>query len=92
MSQVAWWLRISLPTWRQKIYGFDLWIGKIPWRRKWQLTPVFLPGKFHGQKSLAGYSPWGHKESDTAEHAHKERNTWNLLPGPYANATTLIMV
>ena len=38
-----------------------------PWRRKWQLTPGFLPGKSHGQKSLAGYSPWGHKESDTTE-------------------------
>ena len=37
------------------------WIGKIPWRRKWQPTPVFLPGKSHGQRSLAGYSPWGHK-------------------------------
>ena len=38
---------------------FDLWIRKIPWRRKWQPTPVFLPGKFHGQKSFTGYSPWG---------------------------------
>ena len=37
------------------------WGGKIPWRRKWQSTPVFLPGKFHGQRSLADYSPWGHK-------------------------------
>ena len=49
--------------------GFDPRVGKVPWRRKWQPTPVFLPGKFHGQKSLVGYSPWGHKESDTAEHA-----------------------
>ena len=40
---------------------FDPWVEKIPWRRKWQLTPVFLPGKSHGQKSLAGYSPWGHR-------------------------------
>ena len=38
--------------------------GKIPWRRKWQPTPVLLPGKSHRQRSLAGYSPWGHKESD----------------------------
>ena len=37
----------------------------IPWRRKWQPTPVFLPGEFHGQRCLAGYSPWGHKELDT---------------------------
>ena len=50
--------------------GFDLWFGKIPWSRKWQPTPVFLPGKFHGQRSLLGYSLWGHKESDTTEHTH----------------------
>ena len=47
--------------------GFDPWIGKIPWRRKWQPTPVFLPGEFHGQRSLVGYGPWGHKESDMTE-------------------------
>ena len=47
---------------------FNSWIGKIPWSRKWQPTPVFLPGKFT-ERSLAGYSPWGHKESDTTEHA-----------------------
>ena len=40
-------------------------VGKSPWRRAWPPTPVFLPGKFHGQRSLAGYGPWGHKESDT---------------------------
>ena len=44
---------------------FDPWVRKIPWRRKWQPIPVFLPGKSHGQKSLEGYSPWGCKESDT---------------------------
>ena len=41
--------------------GFDPWIGKIPWKKKWQPTPVFLPGKCHGQRSLVGCSPWGHK-------------------------------
>ena len=40
------------------------------WRRKWQPTPVFLPGKSHGWRSLVGYSPWGHKESDTTERLH----------------------
>ena len=44
--------------------GFDPYIGKIPWRKKWQPTPVFLPGKAQGWRSLAGYSPRGHKESD----------------------------
>ena len=47
--------------------GLDPWPGKIPWRKKWQLTPVFLPGKHHGQRSLAGYRPWDHKESDMTE-------------------------
>ena len=46
---------------------FDPWVGKIPWSRAWQPTPVFLPGDSHGQRSLAGYSPWGCKESDTTE-------------------------
>ena len=40
---------------------FDPWVGLIPWRRAWQPTLVFLPGEYHGQRSLAGYSPWGHK-------------------------------
>ena len=43
---------------------------KIPWRRKWQPTPVLLPGKSHGRRSLVGYSPWGHEESDTTEQLH----------------------
>ena len=46
---------------------FDPCVGKIPWRRKWQPTPVFWPGEFHGQRSLAGYSPWGCKELDRTE-------------------------
>ena len=44
--------------------GFDPWIRKIPLRSKWLPTPVSLPGEFHGQRSLVGYSPWGHKELD----------------------------
>jgi len=47
--------------------GFNPWIGKMPWRREWLPTPVFLPGEFHGQRSLAGYSPWGRKELDMTE-------------------------
>ena len=45
----------------------DLWVRKVPGSRRWQPTLVFLPGKFHGQKSLEGYSPWGHKELDMTE-------------------------
>ena len=47
--------------------GFDPWVGKIPWRRKWQPRSVFLPGESHGQMSLADYSLSGHKELDTTE-------------------------
>ena len=43
-------------------------VGKIPRRRKWQPAPVFLPEKFHGQRNIVGYSPWGLKELDTTEH------------------------
>ena len=46
---------------------FDPWVGKISWRREWLPIPVFLPGESHGQRSLADYSPWGHKESDMIE-------------------------
>ena len=71
---------MGLPRWRSgkesayqcrryRRHRFDLWVGKIPWSRKWQPTSTFLPGKFHGQRSLVSYSPWGCKESDTTEHA-----------------------
>ena len=55
----------NLPTMQET--WFDPWVGKIPWRRKWQPTPIFLPEEFHGQRSLAGYNSWGHKESDMTE-------------------------
>ena len=48
-------------------WGFNSWVGKISWRRKWEPAPVFLPEKSHRQGILVGYSPWGHKESDTIE-------------------------
>ena len=51
----------------QKRRGFDSWVGKIPWSRKWQPIPVFLPGKLDGQRSLVGYSSLGRKELDTME-------------------------
>ena len=47
--------------------GLDSWVEKIPWRRKWQLTPEFLPGESHAQRNLVGYSPQGRKESDMTE-------------------------
>ena len=68
----------SLPTWlsgqesacqgrRCRRRGFNLWVGKIPWKRAWQPAPVFLCGEPHGQRSLVGHSPWDHEELDTAE-------------------------
>ena len=55
-----------------KRLGFDPWVGKIPWRRAWQCTPGFLPGESHGQRSVEGYSPWGHTDlAATEPHARK---------------------
>ena len=55
--------------------GYDPWVGKIPWRRKWQPTPVFLPGKSHGLRRLLGCGPQCCKESDTTEHVHMHTHT-----------------
>ena len=52
--------------------GLTSGLGRFPWSRKWPSIPVFLPGKFHGQRSLAGYSSWGRKESDTTEHTQSQ--------------------
>ena len=63
--------------------GFDPWVRKISWRSKCQSIPVFLPGKFHGWKSLASYSPWGHKESDMTEqltHTHRFLYPYPVFP------------
>ena len=60
----------QLPTMQCGRPGFNPWVGKIPWRRRWQPTPVFLPGKSHGQRNLVVYSPWGCKESDTTLQLH----------------------
>ena len=64
-------------------HGFDPWVGKIPWKRKWQLTPVFLPEKSHRQRSLAGYSPWG-QESDTTKHTIMIQETQGTM-GTYGD-------
>ena len=78
--------------------GFDPWVRKISWSKKWQPIPVFLPGRYHGHRSLAGYSIWGHKQSDMTEwlnthththtHTHTESSWWSLgammwLPEPF---------
>ena len=75
--------------------GFHPWVGKIPWRRKQQPTPVFLPGESHGQRSLSGYSPRGCKESDTTEATQHARRlappatalSPSITPGPTWTST-----
>ena len=62
--RVSWWLSSKESTFQCRKLRFNPWIWKIPWRKKWQPIPVFLPGKSHGQRNLVGYSPWGRKESD----------------------------
>ena len=63
-SKLLWWLRGKELACQRRRHRFNPWVRRIPWRRKWQPTPVFLPGKSHGQRSLAGYGPWDCKESD----------------------------
>ena len=58
------WRECACQCRRHRRLVFNPWVGKIPWSRKWQPTPIFLPEKTHGQRSLADYSPWGHKEFD----------------------------
>ena len=65
--------------------GFDPWVGKIPWSRAWQSTPVFLPGESHGRRSLVGYSPQGRKESDTTEWLHFTSHS-STMPGTAKHA------
>ena len=72
MGRLPRWLNDKESTWqcrRCRRLGFNAWVTKILWRRKSQSTPIFLPGKSHGQRILVGYNPWGQKESDMTEHA-----------------------
>ena len=86
-------LSIGLPRWlsdkesacqcrRHQRCGFNPWVRKIPWRRKWQSTPVFLPGESHGQKSLVSPSPLGCKELDTTERLTFLTWKWSWLAHP----------
>ena len=86
-------LYLGLPRWPSgkestcqcRRRGFYPWVGKIPWRRKWQPTPVFLPGKSHGQRGLVGYSPWGHRvrHDQVTEHTHTHISTLVLTCKTY---------
>ena len=85
-------ITLGLPRWcsgeesagecrRHKRHGFDTWVRKIPWSRKWQSTPVSLPGESHGQRGLVGYSPWVAK-SRTRLSTHACSNSVLLLEEP----------
>ena len=70
VAGLPWWLsgkESSCQCRRFRRHGFNPWVGKVLWRRKWQPASVFLPEKSHGQRSLTGYSPRGHEESDMTE-------------------------
>ena len=73
---VPWWLSSKESFCRCRRHEFNPWVRKIPWRRAWQATPAFLPGKSHGQRSLADFSPWCRRESrlDWSDWAHTHKN------------------
>ena len=78
---LPWWLsgKESTCLWRRyKRHSLDPWVWKIPWRRKWQPTPVLLPGKSHGERSMAGYSPWGRKKLSNFTSLHYELEVGKL--------------
>ena len=85
---LLWWLRRQSVCLQCGRPGFDPWVGKIPWRRKWQSTAVLFPGESHGQRSLVGYSPWGCKESDTTERLHFLKRPGQLWVGGLPTALT----
>ena len=98
------WEFVWLPRWlkdkdstcqcrRHRRCEFNPWVGKIPRRKKWQPTPVFLPEKFHGRRSLVSYSPWDRKESDTTKQLHfylqKKQNKTKHSPGVFTHDKTI---
>ena len=76
---LPWWLRWWSVCLQYRKPRFNSWVGKILWRRKWQPTPVLLPGKSHGGRSLVGYSPWDRKELDMTERLHFDRKHQNSV-------------
>ena len=76
--QLPWWLSGKESACQSKRHWFSPWVGKIPWRGKWQPTPVVLPGKCHGQSSLVGYGPWGHRRVGWNLAIKQQKN--NILP------------
>ena len=89
-------IRICPPMQELKRLGFVPWIGKIPWSRKWQPTPVLLSGKLHGQRSVVGYSLGGRKESDLTQRANNNKTTnsyriWRLTISQISSCHTPLL-
>ena len=74
---------------RHRRCGFNTWVGKIPWRRKWQPTPAFLSGKSHGQRNLAGHSPWGCKSRTWLS---GETNSQHLLWSEHSSRWVILII
>ena len=70
--------------------GFNRWVEEISWRKKWQPTPVFLPGKSYGQRNLVGYSPWGHKRMGHALVTKQQKQHRDCIPGSLAQRNTRV--
>ena len=75
---LPWWLSSKESACQCKRLSFDLWVGKISWRMKWQPTPVFLTGKFHGGRSQVGYSPLGPKRFGH-DLVNKQQQQWKRI-------------
>ena len=80
---LPWWVGGKESTCQCRRREFDPWVRKIPWRRKWQPSPIFLPEKSCRQRSLAGYSPWGLRESDTTEQLNSKNGERKIRLLPY---------
>ena len=91
-----WWLSSEESTCQYRRQVFSPWVGKIPWRRKWQPTPVFLSEESHGQRGLAGYSPWGLKKSDMTERLKQdcycEKNIIRWICGSLSSRTAATLL
>ena len=81
LHELPWWLRQQRICLQCRRPRFSPWVGKISWRREWLPTPVLLPGESHGQRSLAGYIPWGCKESGTTERLPQVAQPRSSSPG-----------
>ena len=77
---------------QSKRHGFHPWVGKVPWRRKWHPTPVFLPGESHGRSSLADCSPQGRKEWDTTEQLSARCHKRDWTPCPFFSCVAPILI